>query len=1378
MMDDVADKYLPVLRKLENSADDAVSPKGAIGRYQVMPSTGAAFGYSPDDLKDPTKNEDAARKTVHDLVRRVGDNPDDVLVGYNASTKVLNKFRSVGRDLAALPAETKNYLSRGRELFASSAKPAEQVAAATPSPVAIPPQSSPPAPFEDKIAHAIAAGYSQDDIDQYTNQLKAKARAAGYSEADIASYFGTVADAPYPYATGNAILDYVGKEFYTAAKQNYDAIKKDWQTARSEDEAAQHSPTWWQAHEHIFYSFLADGKLPIDAFNLAMTPIQAALHATYVNPVAKGLQVLTPGLPTDQAQQQAADTLWGLGGEGGLPKLGKPATSAASFPELVAGRVAIATQKTGTAAAVANTEHITTNLLATSIRTGEDVASLTARAQNDPVLREQLAGKQPETPPEGSSHTPVKEDNPEIGEKAPGDFVIPKDETVFAPQTEPERQAALAKWEQAEPVNTLADAEASIDAHMAQPVRSRFSVRDTMERLYEQMFDDQAPWKRLIWAARDGKSLPSQFVTDPIVLQRLATGSKGRAAYSFTRAQVDEFGNIQGPSFEKIMEPIQKGAEFVRFERYITAVRDVNWQERGLESGLNPNATRMIAEDPSYAKYKPVLDNLVKWRNNELGMLQRAGFLAKDDVTRLVHEEPYPIPFHREIEGVRQKASAGGTPYQPIKVAEGSERRILGPVEQIMRESMIRHDLVAHNIANESVVSELANAGMAREHSVPMAIKLTPEEINDIAAKTGGQDVDGFDATIFRHFKFPLADDALPVFRNGRAVVYKFDDPEAAKALRGLGRQGPAIFTKIMAGIARVQRASIVLNPAFPLRQILYDIPFQFTITPGFRNSLGEFISGMYHGIAGTPMDDLYRRSGAWRPLFDDVGDKYIRNKVAENYKQVGLFSGIRNLVNSPIRALKAWSDLVYSAQRRGRFAAETKATQNWQGAVKDIGKKVYEEEFEKTKGDPDKAHEAAVTAMRSARQAQKDSVARDAMKATFHTDEKGSFSRDVNQVQLFFSAYMNMMKRLGEAFDPRDPAQAMQSMGKAVAVFTVPALMNYYAYKDEPWYKETPDMVKDMGLVFPPLHEGGYPVFIPQAPVLRLLFGAIPRRIAELHSGDGGFKNFFGDLAKELIPFQATYNAALPIIENIANYSFHRGEPLYSGPKTSAQYQYTQYTSPAAKAIARTLSDIPLLKNFEMTPWQIDNFIQGNGGPLIQQGINAVASTVLPPDQNPLPEKPFEENAWTGAFFRRYPSAQAASIQNFYETDKSFQTKHADIEKAMTDNNLPLFRQLVAQTPQAAQTAFRSKRVPGELPQYLELLQQNRQAGYAPSLQALRGVRKEMENLRDTEYKVIHESSTNMNPTEKRQLLDMIYGKMIVTAKLGSTILEGLGEQ
>src|SRR5579859_5807239 len=93
---DVAAPYLPIFRSLEGSSDSAVSPAGAVGRYQIMPSTAARYGYDPSKLSDPTYNENVARTIISDLHNRFNGNLQDMAVGYNASSRVVDRWLKSG----------------------------------------------------------------------------------------------------------------------------------------------------------------------------------------------------------------------------------------------------------------------------------------------------------------------------------------------------------------------------------------------------------------------------------------------------------------------------------------------------------------------------------------------------------------------------------------------------------------------------------------------------------------------------------------------------------------------------------------------------------------------------------------------------------------------------------------------------------------------------------------------------------------------------------------------------------------------------------------------------------------------------------------------------------------------------------------------------------------------------------------------------------------------------------------------------------------------------------------------------------------------------------------------------------------------------------
>jgi hypothetical protein len=75
---------LGLVRKLEGSGDAAVSPKGAIGRYQITPDTARAYNRDPQFLTDPIYNEQTAQLILRDLVRRYHGDIDKVLLAYHS----------------------------------------------------------------------------------------------------------------------------------------------------------------------------------------------------------------------------------------------------------------------------------------------------------------------------------------------------------------------------------------------------------------------------------------------------------------------------------------------------------------------------------------------------------------------------------------------------------------------------------------------------------------------------------------------------------------------------------------------------------------------------------------------------------------------------------------------------------------------------------------------------------------------------------------------------------------------------------------------------------------------------------------------------------------------------------------------------------------------------------------------------------------------------------------------------------------------------------------------------------------------------------------------------------------------------------------------
>lgn len=177
--DETVARLLPMVRRAEGSADDAVSPMGAVGRYQLMPRTARALGFDTSRLTDPVYNEQAAKAALHDLIKQHGQDDKAILAGYNASPTAVARWKAAGRNDLVLPAETQNYFKRAGYKD-------------KPSQIAYAPVAGPQGKQE--YQRLLDGGYSRAEADNWAQGQAEKLRAGGFSEREVSSYFD---DKPY-----------------------------------------------------------------------------------------------------------------------------------------------------------------------------------------------------------------------------------------------------------------------------------------------------------------------------------------------------------------------------------------------------------------------------------------------------------------------------------------------------------------------------------------------------------------------------------------------------------------------------------------------------------------------------------------------------------------------------------------------------------------------------------------------------------------------------------------------------------------------------------------------------------------------------------------------------------------------------------------------------------------------------------------------------------------------------------------------------------------------------------------------------------------------------------------------------------------------------
>jgi hypothetical protein len=109
------DRLLQAIEQVESGGRrDAVSPKGARGRMQVMPATARQPGYRVKPARDESEEEytRVGRDYAMALLNHYGGDLEATLVAYNYGPTNANKWIASGRNKNDLPPETRNYITK------------------------------------------------------------------------------------------------------------------------------------------------------------------------------------------------------------------------------------------------------------------------------------------------------------------------------------------------------------------------------------------------------------------------------------------------------------------------------------------------------------------------------------------------------------------------------------------------------------------------------------------------------------------------------------------------------------------------------------------------------------------------------------------------------------------------------------------------------------------------------------------------------------------------------------------------------------------------------------------------------------------------------------------------------------------------------------------------------------------------------------------------------------------------------------------------------------------------------------------------------------------------------------------------------------------
>ncbi len=876
-----------------------------------------------------------------------------------------------------------------------------------------------------------------------------------------------------------------------------------------------------------------------------------------------------------------------------------------------------------------------------------------------------------------------------VAEDAAKDPTILQDLAAEDPIVRAYRQEVLG-------METEAPARPAVEAAQ-QAVLDRVSVGEStkepwsLAKVYTAVKDDLYPIAKMEKALTEGASLDT--AESPYQLARLVRGSAGKATQFLDFGAFDwkTYENT-GPGLKQILEPHK--ADLDGFRAYAVARRAVELAGRDIETGVPLDAAKAtVAAGKGYAE---AFTKLQDYQGSLVKYLRDSGLVSKEAYDAMLEANRDYVPFHRMIEGGQAGAGAGMRTRNPIKGIKGSERTIIDPIESIIKNTYLYTALAERNGVNAAFGKIVASSP---ERAAELGVKVVKTQMKPIEVSKEELARQGIDAeafTIFRPNVMRPAPNQIRYFEGGKPVTFELP-PELAEAFNATDRQTAGMLVKIMAVPAKTLRAGSVLAPDFMLRNVVRDQLTAFTFSKNGYIPVWDMMSGAMSIAKQDGAFQNWLKSGGANATMVSIDRQYLQQHIAALDKDAGLMQRSWNVAKSPLEILRIGSELMENATRLGEFK---RAMAGEAGTKADIQNAGFE-----------------------------------SREVTLDFQRIGAQTRSLNMISAFMNAGIEGMDRTVRGFKDAPVA----TLAKVGAGITLPSVLLWMANHDDPRWKEIPQWERDLFWI---VMTKDHIYRIPKPFEIGLIFGSVPERLLDKFAGDN--PDAMKNLAKTMLSAFAVNvapTAAVPIVEQMTNYSAFTGHPLIPRRMEGLlpEYEHHEYSTELSKAMGQLVGTFPGLHDKSIaSPIVIDNYIRGWTGSLgvyVEQLLDAgLRKAKVLPDP-PKPIATLADIPVVKAFVVRYPSATAQSVQDFYES-------YADRKKVYDT-----FQYLVKNgDPDAAMAE--AKLAPGAFA---------RMEGIHQSIGAL-----------NSTIRLVYKNP-DMSPSDKRQLIDSLYGQMIELARAGN---------
>lgn len=918
-------------------------------------------------------------------------------------------------------------------------------------------------------------------------------------------------------------------------------------------------------------------------------------------------------------------------------------------------------------------------------QTGIAPEQVIVEAKVDPSVKHELLSTEPGPPPFTKSPPKIPEikptkdgDLPFIAEKKGDELIVNElgqDGVVYQTISKIKEKIAPKK----EKLELDPDVEEGL-SHIktTRPEKKGLPTRDEIEA---GIFDNLDPSKRWLEALKDieeGKATetPTRRKEDvgiggvhrPYALARNYRNIQERVWLYLKHGEFDFHGNPIGKSFDQTLTelfPTQK--EFKEFQVYATHRRIKELYDNGriTEQVITKDKADNIVNKLG-KQYEPKLQEFKKHTDNIVKYLVDSGLLNKKVADSFKKTGVHYIRLSKVLDGDKGTLrSKGISPKKVIhKISEGNKLDIVDPVqstyefiawglqqaeqnkvalahekawikagkpEELMR---VVNDIKPIEVKSKELIKTLEEQGIItteqslRKNLESKGLKVSDEIIDKaLENEPRAMDRDTVEAfTIFRQQNGPLKDNQIPLFRDGKRIVYEMP-VEVASALKELDSTTQNSVIKALSYYTKVKKTFIMLDPLYTARNLTRDQFWNYIKSGDIP--IKELVTGASHILRKSPEWQQWIKSGGSMASLTSNNFKNLQDALPHVYKEGGILNKTYNYLATPYRAKKFLDKLVEDSPRVGHFVKKLKEG-------KDPVEAAYSSrelmDFGKYGGYQALKNMNSLSAFQGAKIQGYDNLVR-----SFKKDPKGMLARGSVLASIGIANMLIMMKA-GLWDDLTDAEKYL-----------------YWHMPGDKFMGRVPQP-HEAGLIFSGVSQMMVEGFLKQYP--NMFDGLYKEFVAGVDPND---KDLSGLILQQL-PLGLP-DVPMAIVEHATKEDMHTGNPIVplASERLSPHHRYTKYTSEWAKKLGEVTKDIPVLDSLGLTQPAIlqnyyDEFVAGGLGKTISHYVDKALVSCGIVDDPIKPEQDWQENPFIKSLFLKYPSASSKQILTFRENAKKSQ--------------------------------------------------------------------------------------------------------------------------